>query len=520
MGKREQKRVVIVGAGPGGLAAAMLMAARGAQVTVIERLHRVGGRTGRWVQDGFTFDIGPTFFLYPRVLEDIFRSCGRDLWQEVRFERIDPMYRVLFENGDYLDAHSTTEAMAREIAKLAPADAANLPRYMAENRQKLESFRPVLESPFNSLKDYLKGDVLKSLFMLRPQLSLDKDLQRYFADRRVRQAFSFQAKYLGMSPFNCPSLFTILAFLEHEYGVWHPVGGHAVIMDKMAEIARDMGVEFRLGENVTAIQFEGRRAVGVDTSRARLRADAVIVNADFGQAMQKLVPNKLRRRWSDQKIATRKYSCSTFMMYLGIDGLYEDVPHHTIMLANDLEANIREIHEGKVLPTAPSIYLQNAGVTDATMAPAGKSSLYVLVPVAHMTENIDWEKETPAFRERIIDRLELLAVKDLRGRIRAEKILTPKGWQEDLAIYKGATFNLSHTLGQMLYFRPHNRFEDVDGVYLVGGGTHPGSGLPVIFESARITTALAAEDLKLEQSLSSQSAQANAPVEFELEKVG
>ncbi|WP_239025274.1 phytoene desaturase family protein [Rhodoligotrophos defluvii] len=511
--------MVVIGAGPGGLASAMLLAAKGAKVTVVERLPQVGGRTGRWRQDGFTFDIGPTFFLYPRVLEDIFRECGRDLWTELRFERIDPMYRVLFENAGHLDARSDAQSMAAEIARLSPEDAAHLPRYLADNRKKLASFRPVLESPFNALTDYLKGDVLKSLFMLRPQLSLDRDLRKYFRDRRVRQAFSFQAKYLGMSPFNCPSLFTILAFLEHEFGIWHPIGGHAVVMDKMAEIARDMGVEIRLQEPAVRILFEGRRAVGVETTKGRYPADALVINADFGHAMGALIPNHLRRRWTDRNIAAKKYSCSTFMMYLGIDGLYEDVPHHSIMLAEDLEANIRDIQDGRVLPKAPSIYLQNAGVTDPSLAPRGMSTLYVLVPVAHVTGAIDWPRVVPQFREQVIDRLELMGVKHLRERIRFEKILTPQGWRNDLAIYKGATFNLSHTLGQMLYFRPHNRFEDLDRIYLVGGGTHPGSGLPVIFESARISTRLLAADLALEAPSSLAAATVMPPMELELEKV-
>ena len=518
MNYRDKRRVVIVGAGPGGLATAMLLASKGAKVTVLERLGQVGGRTGRWQQDGFSFDIGPTFFLYPRVLEDVFRECGRDLWSEIKFERIDPMYRIAFENGGFLDAKSDPAAMRAEIARIAPKDAENLERYTSDNRKKLAAFRPVLESSFHSLKDYLRGDVLKSLFMLRPQMSLDKDLRGYFSDRHVRQAFSFQAKYLGMSPYNCPSLFTILAFLEHEYGVWHPVGGHAVVMERMAAIAREMGVDIRLNEPAKKIAFEKRRAVGVETDKGRYSADALVINADFAHAMTTLVPDKMRRRWTDKKLSEKKFSCSTFMMYLGVKGLYKDVPHHTILLSEDLEANIQEIHHGKTVPKAPSIYLQNAGVTDSTLAPEGMSTLYVLVPVAHTSEGIAWPQVTAMFREQVIDRLELIGLKGLRERIVSEKILTPEGWRDDLAIYKGATFNLSHTLGQMLYFRPHNRFEDVDGIYLTGGGTHPGSGLPVIFESARISSGLVAEDLGLERSLGAAPQTMAPSAELELEK--
>lgn len=487
--------VVIVGAGPGGLATAMLLAQAGIKVTLLESQDRVGGRTGRLEIDGFNFDIGPTFFLYPTILEEIFRSCGRELRAEVDLRRIDPMYRLVFEGGGEMLARDTLETMAAEIARLSPADAKNLPRYMADNRAKIESFGPVLQRDFSKLSDYLAPNVLRSLALLKPHLSLDGDLRRYFSDDRVRQAFSFQAKYLGMSPFNCPSLFTILAFLEHEHGVWHPIGGCNQIMTRMAEIATEMGVDIRLNEPVTSLEFDGRRATGAVTAVGRYEADAIVMNADFADAMQRLVPDHLRKRWSNDKIGRKKFSCSTFMMYLGLDGTYEDVPHHTIVLAEDLAENIDEIQTHKVLPQAPSIYVQNASVTDPTLAPAGKSAVYVLAPVPHMTDNIDWDEAAPRFREQVLDRMALAGMADVRDRIVTEKVLTPAGWQSDFAIYKGATFNMSHTLGQMLYFRPHNRFEDLDGLYLVGGGTHPGSGLPVIFESARISSSLLCDDI-------------------------
>ncbi|MGB5212558.1 MAG: FAD-dependent oxidoreductase, partial [Anderseniella sp.] len=218
-------RIVIVGAGPGGLATAMILKRKGYEVTLIERQAGVGGRTGAIREDGYTFDIGPTFFLYPRILSEIFTYCGYDLWREVPIKRVDPMYRVVHEAGGHLDVVSGEEAMKAEIAKLSPSDAANLDRYMRDNRKKLDVFRGVLENPFLSMTDFMRPNVLKALSKLKPHMSLERDLEHYFKDPRVRRAFSFQAKYLGMSPFKCPSLCTIHAFLEHEYGIWHPVGG-------------------------------------------------------------------------------------------------------------------------------------------------------------------------------------------------------------------------------------------------------------------------------------------------------
>jgi len=213
--------------------------------------------------------------------------------------------------------------------------------------------------------------------------------------------------------------------------------------------------------------------------------------------LPKLVPNEMRKKWNDRRIEKQEFSCSTFMLYLGIEGRLDHVPHHTIVLAEDFEGNIDEIQVKKVIPKDPSFYVQNASITDDTLAPKGHSTVYVLVPVPHRTENIDWQKEAATFREKTLDRLELAGYPDIRDRIRFEKMVTPDDWEADMHIYKGATFNLSHTLTQMLCFRPHNRYEDLERVYLVGGGTHPGSGLPVIFESARISSDLLTQDIAI-----------------------
>jgi len=491
------RRLVIIGAGPGGLAAAMLLALTGAKVTLLERRDRVGGRTAALEMDGFRFDTGPTFFLYPRILEEIFAACGRRLADEVDLIRLDPLYRLVFERGGELRMHADPKRLAAEIARLAPADAAALPRFLADNRAKLDAFRPVLETPFDSPRALLGLPILKALRRLSPHRSVDAELARYFRDPRVRLAFSFQSKYLGMSPFRCPSLFTILSFLEHEHGVFHPRGGCGAVMEAMARVARYLGVDIRTGETVRHIRFQGRRAVAVRTEQGEYPLDALVINADFAKAMTTLVPDDLRRRWSDAAIARKKFSCSTFMLYLGIEGRVDGLDHHTIYLAEDYAKNLAEIEACRELPQRPSLYVQNACVTDPGQAPPGCSTLYVLVPVGHQRGHVDWAAEKGRYRELVLKRLEDLGITDVRRRIRVERMVTPADWEHDFALHRGATFNLAHSLDQMLHRRPRNRFDDLDGVYLVGGGTHPGSGLPVIFEGARITSRLVAEDLGL-----------------------
>jgi phytoene desaturase len=496
----KQKEVIIIGAGPGGLASAILLAASGVKVKVIERLPTVGGRTSSIESDGFKFDLGPTFFLYPRVLEEIFATAGTSLRAEVEMVRLDPQYRIIFGSGGQIDATPDIARMEQQIAAIAPADAPGFRRFLDENRTKLARMEPCLETPFDGWQDLLNMRLLKMLPMLRPHQSLDTYLGRFFRDPRIRLAFSFQSKYLGMSPFRCPSLFSILSFLEYEYGVFHPIGGCAAVTVAMARVAERLGVEIRTDSPVEEVLFEGRRAVGVRTASGVEKADSIVMNADFARAMKRLVPDRLRRRWTDRKIAGKKFSCSTFMMYLGVDGEF-DLPHHSIHISDDYARNLDEIENKHVLSEDPSFYVQNACVTDPTLAPRGKSALYILAPVTHQHANVDWSRERERFRAKMLRQIAKAGFTDIEKRIRFERIVTPDDWDSKYEIHQGATFNLAHTLDQMLHLRPHNRFEDVDGVYLVGGGTHPGSGLPVIFESARISSRLLLADLGIEPAV-------------------
>ena len=490
-----QRRVIIIGAGPGGLATAMLLAKAGLEVTVIEKEPRVGGRTSAIESDGYRFDLGPTFFLYPQILEEIFNAVGRDLHREVPMKRLDPQYRLIFGAGGELLCKPDIEQMVAEIAKLAPADAPQFRRFIAYNRVKLEKFAPCLQSPFLGWTDLLQGRLLSVLPYLKPWKSLHAELAEYFSDPRLQLAFTFQSKYLGMSPFQCPSLFSILSFLEYEYGIWHPVGGCNALTHGMARVATELGATIRLDEPVQEVLFDGRRAVGVRTAKGETRADAVVINADFGHAMTTLVPGQLRRKWTDATIARKRFSCSTFMLYLGVEGRYDQLQHHNIYMARDYRQNLDDIENRHVLTEDPSFYVENPCRTDETMAPPGHSALYVLVPVTHRHPNVDWGRERERYRQVALRQLGKIGLKGIESRIRFERIVTPDDWENKVGIYLGATFNLAHNLGQMLHLRPRNRFEEFERMYLVGGGTHPGSGLPVIFESARISAHLVVKDL-------------------------
>ena len=509
----QTKEIIIIGAGPGGLAAAIQLASAGLKVKIIERLPIIGGRTSSIEADGFKFDLGPTFFLYPRVLEEIFAAAGADLHSEVEMVRLDPQYRILFGAGGKIDATPDMAEMEKQIAAISPRDAAGFRPFIQENRTKLELSRPCLENPFLGWRDVINARLFKLLPMLRPHQSVDAYLKRFFSDPRIRLAFSFQSKYLGMSPFRCPSLFSILSFLEYEFGVWHPIGGCAAVTEAMARLARKLGVEILLNDPVEELLFAGRKVIGVRSRTGVHRADSVVVNADFARFMTRVVPDRFRPSWTNRTIAKKKFSCSTFMMYLGIEGKF-GLPHHNIFIADQYEENLKDIEERHVLSAEPSFYVQNACLTDPGLAPRGQSTLYVLAPVTHQHPNVNWDVERDRFRKLLLRQLAKAGFADVERRIRYERIITPAEWDQRYEIHQGATFNLAHTLDQMLHLRPRNRFQDMDGVYLVGGGTHPGSGLPVIFESARISSRLLLEDLGMPAPVADTNKPVSRPFEL------
>jgi phytoene desaturase len=295
-----------------------------------------------------------------------------------------------------------------------------------------------------------------------------------------------------MSPWEAPGTFSIISYIEHGGGIFHVMGGLNNLSKAMEKAALEEKTEIHTGTPVKKIIVENRTAVGVELEDGSIeKADYVIVNADFAHAMTHIVEPGDLRKWTADKLESRRYSCSTFMLYLGIKKVFDQIPHHNIIFSDDYRKYVEDMTTEMTVSDDISFYVQNASVTDPSLAPEGKSTIYVLVPVPNNKSGIDWESRKSDFRKRILDLLENRAgFHDIRRHIEQEKIMTPLDWENEIDVYKGATFNLAHNVGQMLYFRPHNRFEEFENCYLVGGGTHPGSGLPTIYESGRITADL------------------------------
>ena len=489
-GQISKKKIVIVGAGPGGLTAAMILAHRGFDVEVFEKEPVVGGRNGEIALGGFRFDIGPTFLMMKLALDNVFRQAGENSEDYLDFKPLEPMYRLMFPDFS-MDISGDREKMRAEIARCFPGEEKGLDKFYERESDRFRHIYACLEKDYSSIADFFNPIFLRAMRYIPFGRSIYQYLGNYFRSEKLRLSFTFQSKYLGMSPWECPGFFVILPYIEHKFGIFHVQGGLSEISAAMAKVAEKHGAKIHLNAPVEKLLIEQGSVKGIHLADgSSIHADETIINADFAHAMQTLVPPGLLKKYSPERLKKKKYSCSTFMLYLGLDKIFHDLPHHSIVFARDYHKNIEDIFKSLKLSDDICFYIRNSSITDDRVAPAGKSGIYVLVPVPNNSSGIDWAKETPRFRELVLDSIAARTpMGNLRPHIEVERIMTPADW-EDSGVFCGATFYLAHNMTQMLYFRPHNKFEELDNCYLVGGGTHPGSGLPTIYQSGLIAANL------------------------------
>lgn len=491
------KRVAIIGGGPGGLAAAMLLSQRGLKVQLFEKQKVIGGRNAELALGDYKFDLGPTFLMMKFLLDELFEEGGRESRSYLDFQLLDPIYRLSFKDKTLL-ARSRPAEMKAEIERVFPGEGASLDRFLQRESVRFKKLYPCLQRPYGNALSLFSPTLLSALPHIAPGRSLHNVLASYFRSEELRLAFTFQSKYLGMSPWDCPGLFTMIPYTEHAHGIYHVRGGLCRISDALAKVATEEGAEIHTSAPVKRVLLKGRKACGVELENGeKYDADDVVINADFGHAMSTLFDPEALRRHHPDSVKKRRYSCSTFMMYLGLDRTY-DAEHHMIVFAQNYKKNLTDITHRKVLSDDISIYIRNSAVNDETTAPKGHSALYILVPVPNNTSSIDWNEAKHHYRARVLQVLrERTPYKDVEPHIRQEAILTPDDWEKKNSVFLGATFNMGHNWSQMLFLRPHNQFEEFSNCYLVGGGTHPGSGLPTIFESARISSSLICQKYRI-----------------------
>jgi phytoene desaturase len=489
-GRPQRPHAIVIGSGFGGLAAAVRLGARGYRVTVLERLDQPGGRARVIRRDGFTFDAGPTIITAPFLFEELWSLCGRRLADSVELRALDPFYRVRFDDGQIFDCNGDPEQMRARVAALAPGDVAGYERFLrlAEKIYAL-GFEQLGHRPFSRFLDMLR--ISPQMLRFGSHRSVHALVSRHVRDPRLRFLLSFHPLFVGANPFTVTSLYSLIAFLERRWGVYFAMGGTGSLVQGLVDLIQGQGNLLRLNAEVGAITVERGAATGVRLKDGEmLHADIVVSNADAGWTYRHLLPARLPRRWSPRRIEKARYSMGLFVWYFGTRRQYPEVPHHTILVGPRYRELLDDIFERKVLAEDFSLYLHRPTATDPSLAPPGCDGFYVLSPVPNLDGAVDWRSAAEPYRRKIERYLEETLLPGLSTQIAVSHVVTPLDFRDDLLSLKGAGFSLEPVLTQSAWFRPHNRCEDIDGLYLVGAGTHPGAGVPGVLSSARVLDAV------------------------------
>jgi phytoene desaturase len=481
---------VIIGGGFGGLAAAIRLGARGYRVTVFEKLDAPGGRAYVHRQDGFTFDAGPTIITAPFLFEELWQLCGRRLADDVVLKPLSPFYRIRFNDGETFDCSGDAAAMRAEVMRIAPADVEGYERFMRASEAIYRvGFEQLGHVSFSHWMDM--ASVVPEMVRLESYRTIYGLVARHVRDERLRFALSFHPLFVGGNPFNVTSIYGLIVYLERRHGVHFAMGGTGRLVDGMASLISGQGGAIRCNEEVRTITLDGRTATGVRlASGESVHADIVVSDADAAWTYRHLLPAASRRRWTDRRIDKARYSMGLFVWYFGTRTSYRDVPHHTILLGPRYRELLEDIFERKVLADDFSLYLHRPTATDPSLAPAGCDAFYVLSPVPHLSGGIDWQAKAEPYRRAIASRLGKTLLPGLEDNIATSLVSTPQDFHDRLLSFRGAAFGMEPVLTQSAWFRPHNKSEDIERLYLVGAGTHPGAGVPGVLSSAKVLDSL------------------------------
>lgn len=487
--RSDSNKAIVVGAGLGGLAAAMRLGAKGYAVTVLDKLDRVGGRGSSVSQDGHRFDLGPTIVTVPQVFEKLWADCGRDFRKDVDLKPLDPFYEIRWPDGSKFTACGDTDRMVAEVARLSPGDVKGYKRFLKDSeRRYVVGFEGMVAEPMHKAWSTIK--VLPEFARLRADRSILGLAKARVKDPRLQMALSFHPLFIGGDPMNVTSMYALVSHLEKEYGVHYAIGGVQAIADGMAHVIRSQGGVIRLGEQVDEIVVDDGAAQGVRTAQGEdLAAPLVVSNADAGHTYREMVKAP-RRKWTKRKVDKSRWSMGLFVWYFGTEGTadkWADVGHHTIMSGPRYEGLLQDVFIKGKLADDMSLYVHRPAVTDPTVAPAGGDTFYALSPVPHLghANPVNWAAVKDDYRAKVADVLDGL-IPGFRDHLTTELIYTPEDFRDRYLSPFGAGFSLEPRILQSAYFRPHNVSEEADGLFLVGAGTHPGAGLPGVVSSAEV----------------------------------
>jgi phytoene desaturase len=483
---RGQAHAVVIGSGFGGLAAAVRLAARGFRVTILEKLDAPGGRAYVHQRDGFSFDAGPTIITAPFLLEELWELGGRRFADDVDLRLMDPFYRIRFDDGRVFDYSGDADKVKAQIAQYSPADVAGYDRFMAMSEKVFKvGFEQLGHVPFTNLTDMLR--IVPDMAMLQSYRTVYGMVSSYIKDPFIRQVLSFHPLLIGGNPFTVTSIYVLISFLERKWGVHSAMGGTGAVVKGLVSLVEGQGTEIRYNAEVERILTQNGKATGVRlASGEEIAADVVVSDVDPAMTYGKLLAEHPRKRWTDGKIERSKFSNGLFVWYFGTKRQYPDVKHHTILLGPRYKELIQDIFKRKTLAEDFSLYLYRPTATDPSLAPEGCDAFYVLAPVPHLGGDVDWETQAEPYRARIAKYLSDSILPGLEDQIATSLVTTPLDFKHRLNSHLGAGFSLEPTLMQSAWFRPHNKSEEVEHLYLVGAGTHPGAGVPGVISSARV----------------------------------
>ena len=480
-------KIIVIGSGFGGLAAACRLQAQGHTVTIVEKRDKLGGRAYVYEKDGFVFDGGPTIITAPWLIEEIFELAGKRAADYVKLVKINPFYNIRFPDGEVFNYNDDRENLLNQIRKFNAEDVEGYERFSKDLGEIYRVGFELIDKPFTSVWDMVK--VVPEMIKLRSDRSVVKFAQKYFKDERLQQAFSFHPLLIGGNPFTATSIYAMIHELEQKFGVWFAMGGTDALVKAFGDLFLDLGGEILLETEVEEILIDEKtkKATGVRLkSNEILEADTIVSNADIAFTYLNLIPQKFRRKYTDKRIKNLTYSMSLFVVYFGTNRKYEDIAHHEIILGKRYKELLEDIFDKKILAEDFSLYLHRPTATDQSLAPENCDSWYVLSPVPHLGADIDWTTQAEPYKQAIYKFLEENYLPDLRKHIVTEHHIDPLHFRDTLNSYLGSAFSVEPTLFQSAYLRPHNLSEDIPNIYFVGAGTHPGAGMPGVISSGKI----------------------------------
>ena len=481
---------VVVGAGFGGIAAALRLRAKGYRVTLIDRCQQLGGRAQVFEREGFRHDAGPTVITAPFLFEELFALFGERFADHVQLVPLTPWYRFCFADGDHFNYGGTLDETLLEIGRISATDREGYLRLLEHSKRIFDvGFTQLSDKPFNRLRTMLR--VIPSLIRLRCDRTVWGLVKTFLKNDKLRQAFSIQPLLVGGNPFDTTSIYGLIHYLERAHGVFFAMGGTGAITRALGALLERRGVDVRLGTTVSRIRVQAGVATAVELGGGGMvPADLVVSNADAAHLYTSMVP-KTHQAWSSRlKLVAASYSMGLFVLYFGTRKTYPEVAHHTIWLGERYRELLDEIFNKKTLSQDFSLYLHRPTATDESFAPAGCESFYVLCPVPNLQADIDWAVEGPRLRDRIVAALDRTILPGLANTITAEFSMTPKDFKHDYLSVNGSGFSVAPLFRQSAWFRFHNRAEGIRNLYLVGAGTHPGAGLPGVLCSAKVVDAM------------------------------